>query len=377
MKDPYVVLGVDRAADADAIKKAYRKLAKANHPDLHPNDPQAVERFKEIGAAYEILSDEKKRAHFDRFGAFEGGGMPQPGAGRDPRVNFDFGGGPWGGGVENLGGGGIEDLIGSFFGGAAPGAAGMRGPQPGDDLVATAAVPFKAVLEGMTLEFRVRRAEPCGRCAGRGENPLPKPEKCAACGGRGQVGAKRGPLSFARPCASCNGTGTKTGTPCPACRHGLIEETVSLKAKIPPGVDTGTRLRLAGQGHAGELGGPRGDLYLQVTVAPHALYGRSGDALTLELPVSFSEAALGTKLEIPTPRGAKTIRIPPGTQPGQQLRLRESGFPLSRGGIGDLIVTVKVEVPKVIDADTRELLQKLEKELAPAGREELLKKAAP
>ncbi len=374
MKDPYAALDVERTASIDEIKKAYRKLAKANHPDLHPGDAQAADRFKEIGAAYEILSDERKRAHYDRFGSFEPGAMPPPGAGG--RVNFDFGGGPWSGpgGVENLGGG-IEELLGSFFGGGA--AVRERGSEPGEDLTAAVAVPFRVALEGTTLELRVDRLDACGRCGGRGETPLPAPVKCPECDGRGQVKAKRGPLAFARPCAACRGTGTKTGTPCPACTRGRVRASATVKARIPTGVDTGTRLRLPGQGNAGSGGGARGDLYLQVTVEPHPLWGRAGDALTLEWPVSFAEAALGAKLEIPTPGGTKTIRIPPGTQPGQQLRVRESGIPLARGGTGDLIVTVKVEVPKLVDADTRDLLAKLDQELGAAqAREELLKKAA-
>jgi molecular chaperone DnaJ len=378
MKDPYAVLGVSKTATPEEIKKAYRKLARQHHPDLHPNDPAAVEKFKELGAANETLSDPAKRAHYDRFGDLDFGGASPPGppgpAGA-PRVNFDFGGGPFPGGAG--GGGNLEDLLGSFFGGG--GAGGRRapaGPQAGEDLTASVTVPFQVVLEGTTLDLRVNRLAACHSCHGKGEIPLAQPQVCHACGGKGQTGAKRGPLSFARPCAACHGSGKITGNPCGTCRgEGRVEESASLKAKIPAGVDTGTRLRLPGQGHAGEHGGPRGDLFLLVNVLPHPLYGRQGDALTLELPVSFTEAALGAKVEIPTPHGRKTIRIPPGTSGGQQLRVREAGIPLARGGVGDLIVTVKIDVPALIDEKAKELLKNLEKQLDRDPRAELFKKS--
>lgn len=378
MKDPYAVLGVSKTATAEEIKKAYRKLARQHHPDLHPNDPSAVEKFKEIGAANETLSDAAKRAHYDRFGDLDFTAAPPPGPAGAPRVNFDFGGGPFsGGGTGGGGGGNLEDLLGSFFGGgAAGGRRGVTGPQAGEDLTASVTVPFQVALEGTTLDLRLNRLAACATCHGRGEIPLAQPQSCTVCGGKGQTGTKRGPLSFARPCAACHGTGRKTGNACGSCRgEGRIEETASLKAKIPAGVDTGTRLRLPGQGHAGEAGGPRGDLYLQVNVLPHALYGRQGDALTLELPVSFTEAALGAKVEIPTPHGRKTIRIPPGTTGGQQLRVREAGIPLARGGTGDLIVTVRIDVPKLVDEKAKELLKELEKQLDRDPRAELFSKA--
>lgn len=382
MRDLYSILGVNKTATPEELKKAYRKLARQHHPDLHPNEPEAADKFKEISAAYETLSDEKKRAHYDRFGdldfdartaAGEGG---TPGPGRGPRVNADFRGGPWTGGAENFGGGNIEDLLGSFFGGAGgrPGAAADSGPQRGEDLTAAVSVPFKVVLEGTMLDLRVRRLAPCPRCQGRGEIPLSSPQTCGTCKGTGQTGAKRGPLAFARPCPACHGEGRITGSPCSNCEGGRIEETASIKAKIPAGVDTGTRLRLAGQGHAGGRSGERGDLFLLVNVEAHALWGRAGDALTLELPVSYPEAALGAKVEIPTPRGNKTIRIPAGTQNGQQLRVRESGIPLARGGIGDLLVSVRVEVPSFLDEKTKELLRDLEKQLGSDPRAELFKK---
>ena len=383
MRDLYSILGVGKTASPEELKKAYRKLAKAHHPDLHPNEPGASDKFKEISAAYETLSDEKKRAHYDRFGDLDfearaaAGAGEAAGPGRGPRVNADFRGGPWTGGAENFGGGNIEDLLGSFFGGGGrPGApAPDRGPQRGEDLTAAVTVPFKVVLEGTTLDLRVRRLAPCPRCHGRGEIPLTAPQTCAVCKGTGQTGAKRGPLAFARPCPACHGAGRITGTPCGNCDGGRIEETASIKAKIPTGVDTGTRLRLAGQGHAGVQGGERGDLYLLVNVEAHPLWGRAGDALTLELPVSFPEAALGAKVEIPTPQGNKTIRIPPGTQSGQQLRVRESGIPLARGGIGDLLVSIRVEVPNILDEKTKELLRNLEKQLDRDPRAELFKKS--
>lgn len=381
MRDLYSILGVAKSATPEELKKAYRKLAKAHHPDLHPNEPEAADKFKEISSAYETLSDEKKRAHYDRFGDLDfdqrtAGAGAAPGPGRGPRVNVDFRGGPWTGGVENLGGGNIEDLLGSFFGGAGGRGGGPAdpGPQRGEDLTAAVTVPFKVVLEGTTLDLRLHRLAPCPRCHGRGEIPLSAPQTCSTCKGTGQTGAKRGPLAFARPCPACHGAGRITGTPCGNCDGGRIEETATIKAKIPAGVDTGTRLRLAGQGHAGMKNGERGDLYLLVNVEPHPLWGRAGDALTLELPVSFPEAALGAKVEIPTPHGHKTIRIPPGTQSGQQLRVRESGIPLARGGIGDLLVSVKVEVPGILDEKTKDLLRDLEKQLDRDPRAELFRK---
>ncbi len=354
-RDYYEVLGVGKEADEAEIKKAYRKLAVKYHPDKNPGDKAAEEKFKELGEAYEVLGHPEKRAAYDRYGhrAFEPGG--------------GFGGGGFGGGMhvdpfeifrEVFGGSGIFD---EFFGGGGGGARGGReSARRGSDLRYDMELTFEEAVFGCEKEIRVRRAAPCRSCDGSGAAPGSRKVTCPTCGGNGNVRASVGGfISMLQTCPRCQGSGSTVEKPCPKCNgSGLSEGTSQVKLRVPPGVDTGTRLRSAGEGEAGPRGGEPGDLYVVLHVQEHPVFKRDGEDLYCEVPIPFTTAALGGEVRVPTLGGPATIRIPAGTQGGKILRLRGKGVPSLRGaGVGDLHVRLLVEVPTRLSKDQRKLLE--------------------
>jgi molecular chaperone DnaJ len=367
-KDYYQVLGVSKDASQEEIKKAYRRLARANHPDANPDDSEAERRFKEVGEAYSVLGDEQKRREYDelrRLGAagFAGGG---PGAG-------GFGGG--------FDAGDLGDLLNQMFGqGAAggfsggPRTAGRRRPAKGQDLRADVHLTFEDALAGVRTTLRVTGDGACDTCGGSGAAPGTRPTTCPTCGGRGQVAVDQGPFSFAQPCQTCGGRGQKIDSPCATCDgQGRVVKPRQLTVKVPAGVKDGAVIRVAGRGGPGAGGGPAGDVLVTVHVEPHPLFGRRGDDVTLEVPISYSEAALGTKVTVPTPDGStRTIKIPSGTTSGRTFRIRGEGAPKKGGGQGDLLVTARIEVPSKPSKEQKKLLEQLAEFDDPDARERRL-----
>jgi molecular chaperone DnaJ len=345
-RDCYEVLGVERTAEPDEIKKAYRKLALKYHPDKNPGDKTAEEKFKELGEAYEILSEPQKRALYDQHGhaAFDrrAGGFGS-GPFHDPFEIFR----------EVFGGGGIFD---DLFGG---GRADPSQPQRGNDLRYDMEISFAEAAHGCEKEISVTKLAPCDTCQGSGAEAGSKIRTCPVCGGRGQVVNSRGIFSIAQTCPQCQGAGRVLEKPCKACHgQGRRERAAKIKLRIPAGVDTGSRLRSAGNGEAGFRGGPPGDLYVVLHVQAHAIFQRDGDDLLCEVPVSFVQAALGAEIEVPALDGAEMIKIPAGTQPGTMFRLKNKGIQNVQGyGRGDLHVRVNVEVPTRLSQAQRAKLQ--------------------
>ena len=357
--DYYELLGVDRNASEDALKKAYRKLAVKYHPDKNPGDKNAETKFKEISQAYDILKDPKKRANYDQFGhaAFQngmGGGSYQ-GGGVDP---FDLFREAFGG---NAGGGGIfEDL---FGGGRSSG-----GAQAGADLRYDLEITLEEAAKGVEKRIRYRRYCTCSTCQGTGAEPGTGKTTCQSCQGTGQISTNRGFISFRQVCPDCSGTGSIIEKPCSQCRgEGRTIEQSTLKAKIPAGVHTGSRIRSAGNGEAGTHGGPSGDLYIIVIVKEHELFERHEDDLFCEVPIKFSLACLGGSIHVPTLFGKGNLKIPEGTQTGTTFRLRGQGMPHLRGGQGDLLVRIQVEVPKKLSKDQRAKLEAFSEACGDAG----------
>jgi len=347
--DYYEVLSVSRDADTQTIKSAYRKLAVQYHPDKNPGDKKAEEKFKEAAEAYAVLSDPDKRARYDRFGHQ---GVSGAGAqGFDPTIFADF---------SDLfaGLGGLGDLFG--FG---AGRRGGRRPARGADLRYDLNLSFEEAAFGVSTQLKIPRFETCDRCAGNGSADGRAPSPCNACGGRGQVAFNRGFMTVARTCPQCGGEGTQITDPCTRCRgQGLVEKQREIEVKIPGGVDTGARLRLAGEGEHGRHGGPAGDLYVVLTVKPHRTFRRDGADVHADLPLSYAQAVLGAAIEAETLHGTEKVDVPAGTQPGHQFRLRGKGADrLDRGGRGDHIVRVKIVVPKPgeLDEERVELLRRL------------------
>jgi len=357
-RDYYAVLGVERSAGADEIKKAYRKLALQFHPDRNPDDPDAEKRFKEAAEAYDVLGDPERRKQYDQmrsmpagFGGFPGGaGGAGAGGGFDLNDFLREQGG---------GGGGLGDLFGGLFGGGR-----ARGPQPGPrrgaDLEAEATVNFTDAVEGATISLRLSSDAPCGTCNGTGGKPGTTPKICPTCDGAGMVAASTGgAFTLNETCPRCAGRQLTYDEPCPTCLgSGRGSSSRTIQARIPAGVKDGQRIRLRGKGAAGERGGSPGDLFVTVKVTPHRLFGRSGDNLTLTVPVSFDEAALGADIRVPTLSGPTvTLKIPPGTPNGRTFRVRGKGLAGKDGrGVartGDLLVTVEVHVPATLNAEAR------------------------
>jgi molecular chaperone DnaJ len=350
-RDYYEILGIDRDAGEEEIKKAYRKQALKFHPDKNPGEKAAEEKFKEVGEAYEVLSDPQKRAAYDQYGndAFEprrrmggrGGGF------HDPFEVFR----------EAFGGGGVEDIFEQFFGGGAR--RDPSGPERGANLRYDLEIGFEEAAHGCEKEISLTKLDTCETCHGSGAEAGAQKKNCQLCGGRGQVITARGIFSIAQTCPRCGGAGRTVDKPCRKCHgNGRLERTTRKMIRIPPGVDTGTRLRSAGDGEAGVRGGSAGDLFVVLHVKAHSIFQREGDDLVYELPVSFVQAALGAEIEVPSLNGKVPLRIPAGTQTGQMFRVKGKGIKNAQGyGWGDLHVRVNVEVPANLNAIQRAKLQ--------------------
>ena len=349
-KDYYKVLGVAETATAKEITKAYRKLARDSHPDTHPGDAAAEDRFKEVSAAYDVLGDETKRKEYDevrRLGPVGGFGPGGPG------------GGP-GGTTFNVGADGLGDLLGQMFGRGrrGGGASAAGGPQRGADVEATLTLDFADAVRGLTTTLYLTTDAQCGTCNGSGAKPGTSPKVCSRCGGRGVVDDNQGFFSFSSPCQACAGRGVTIESPCPTCRGAGVEKRQrEVQARIPAGVADGQKIRLKGRGAPGRNGGPAGDLIVECHVVAHPRFGRDGDNLTVRVPVSFDQAALGGEIEVPTLDGSPvTLRIKAGTQPGSRHRVRGKGVVTAKHH-GDLIVTVDVQVPTHLTAEQRSAVE--------------------
>ena len=367
--DYYELLGVPRKAPVKEIRAAYRKLARKYHPDLNPGDKSAEEKFKQIQEAYEVLSDAKKRQMYDQFGfnAPGAGGAPGPGAGyggvSPEDIHFDFGGFDFGGGGQGAAGGGtsFRDLFSQFFRGATAAQAGQE-REPGTDLEYQIDITVAEAMRGTVKKLNFTRLDVCNVCHGTGAQPGDE-KVCPTCGGSGQTTQVSGKMRFQITCPRCGGRG-RLQTMCRNCGgEGRVQRVETLDVRIPPGAQTGSRVRVAGRGNAGMHGGPPGDLYIIMKVEPHPFFERRGDDLYTVVPVTVTEASLGAKVEVPTIDGRAQVRIPPATNSGKRLRLREKGAPSARhaGKRGDQIVEVQVVVPKPEDERVRNLLKELGK----------------
>ncbi|MFF4891549.1 molecular chaperone DnaJ [Micromonospora chersina] len=378
-KDYYAALGVEKSASSDEIKKSYRKLARESHPDHNPGDPKAEERFKAVSEAYAVLGDEKKRREYDEMRSLFGSGAFRRnarGAGQPGGMPFDvsdlFGGGA-AGGEARFGGGGLGDLFSSIFtGGGAGGAARPRGPARGRDVETEVALDFPDAVRGVTLPLTLRAPGVCDTCHGNGAKPGTQPVACPVCHGAGVTTRNQGSFSFSEPCRNCQGVGTIVEEKCPECQGtGGVTKTRTLNVRFPAGVADGQRIRLAGRGEPGERGGPAGDLFVHVKVRPDELFGRTGDDLTLTVPITFAEAVLGTDLRVPTLDGTVTLRVPPGTPSGRVLRARGKGVVRKDGRAGDLLVTLDVVVPATLSDEARAALETFAEQTPSAAREHL------
>jgi len=345
-RNPYDVLGVGKNASDDEIKKAYRKLARELHPDRNPDDATAEERFKDVQAAYDILSDKEKREAYDRFGE-AGPGGPQ-------------GFGPDGVRFENVDLGDLSDLLGNFgsFFGRGQRAARPR-PERGADLESRVRISFDDALEGVQIRVPDELESACHVCGGSGAEPGTAPRTCPDCHGSGVISDSQGLFALSHPCPRCRGNGVIVDTPCKAC-HGSGRERVTRRyqVKVPAGAKDGTRIRLKGKGEPGANGGPAGDLFVRVEVTPSPLYERRGADLLLEVPVTYPEAALGASVQIPTPQGPVALKVPAGSENGKLLRVKGRGAPkLNGGGKGDLLARLRVTVPKKLTKAEKEALE--------------------
>ncbi|MBV0913568.1 molecular chaperone DnaJ [Anianabacter salinae] len=354
-RDYYDVLGVARGASADEIKKAYRTKAKELHPDRNSDNPNAENQFKEANEAYDVLKDPEKKAAYDRFGhaAFEGGGGRPGGYG---------GGGAGGPDFASAFSDVFDDLFGDFMGGRQGG--GRQRATRGSDLRYNMRVSLEDAFEGIQKTINVPTSVACSVCSGTGAEGGSEPQTCPTCSGMGKVRAQQGFFTVERTCPTCSGIGQIIKNPCSACGGaGRTEKNRSLSVNVPPGVETGTRIRLGGEGEAGLRGGPSGDLYIFIEVEPHALFERDGAELHCRVPVSMAKAALGGDIEVPTIDGGRSrVKIPPGSQSGRQMRLRGKGMPHLRGGQhGDMFIEMAVETPVNLTARQKELLEEFEK----------------
>lgn len=351
-RDYYEVLGVSKDASEAEIKSAYRKKAKECHPDLHPNDKNAEERFKELNEANEVLSDPEKRKRYDQFG-FDG---PQMGGGSGGAGGFDFSG---------FGGmGGFESIFDTFFGGMG-GSARRAGPVQGNDLQHRITITFEEAAFGCEKSVDFFRNENCDVCGGTGAKPGTQPQTCPTCKGSGQVRTGGGFMVTVRTCPTCHGEGKIIKDRCQTCGGtGRVRRKRSLKLRIPAGIQDGVSLVKRGEGEPGMRGGPAGDLYITVTVKPHRLFMRDGNNILLDMPISITQAALGAEIDVPTLEKPVKQRIPEGTQTGTQFRIKGQGIPSLKNGLkGDLILTVHVEVPRKLNERQKDLLRQLEQSL--------------
>lgn len=352
-RDFYEVLGIARGASADEIKKAYRSKAKELHPDRNQDNPAAEAQFKEVNEAYECLKDDQKKAAYDRFGhaAFDGG---MGGGPRGPQGNADFASA-----FSDV----FEDLFGDFMGGRGGGGGGRTRATRGSDLRYNMRVTLEEAFKGVQKTINVPTALNCTACNGTGAEGATEPQTCPTCAGMGKVRAQQGFFTVERTCPTCNGAGQIVKNPCKVCRGaGRVEKDRSLSVNIPAGVETGTRIRLGGEGEAGLRGGPAGDLYIFIEVREHAIFQRDGVNLYCRIPVSMATAALGGEVEVPTIDGGRSmVKVPAGSQTGKQMRLRGKGMPALRGGgSGDMLIEVAVETPINLTTRQRELLREFE-----------------
>src|SRR5690242_7612186 len=373
-KDYYKVLGVSKDASADEIKKSYRKLARKHHPDANKGNTASEEKFKEISEAYNVLSDEKRRKEYDEARSLFGGGVRMPG----PGGQGGFGGFDLGdifGSQPGSTGGRLGDLLGGVFGNR--GGTQAR-PRRGADIETEASLTFGDAIDGATVSLRLAGEGPCGSCAGTGAKAGTVPRVCPTCEGTGQASRNLGGFALSEPCKTCRGRGLVVDDPCPVCSgSGRAMSTRTIQARIPAGVGDGQRIKLKGKGAPGERGGPAGDLYVRVHVSPHPVFGRSGHNLTVTVPVTFTEAALGADIKVPVHKAMPvSLRIPEGTPNGRTFRVRGKGVRRSDGTVGDLLVTVNVQVPKDVNGEAREALETFRKVTeGPDPRDELLRQA--
>ena len=363
-RDYYEVLGIQKGASEDEIKKAYKKLARKYHPDMNPGDKEAEEKFKEVNEANEVLSDPEKKARYDQFGF----------AGVDPNYGAGAGGGAYGGGFDF---GDLGDIFGSFFGGGFGG--GQRrnpnAPQRGESIRASVSVSFTEAAFGCEKSVTLERSEQCPTCKGNGCAPGTTPEICPDCHGTGTVQTRRqtpmGVFASNGPCRKCGGTGRLIHQPCPDCRGtGAVRKRKTIKVNIPAGIDHGQTISLRGQGNAGKNGGSAGDLLITVMVQPHELFRRDGVDVFCEAPITFAQAVLGAELEIPTIDGKVKYSIPEGTQTGTVFRLKGKGIPVLNGrGRGDQYVTVTIETPRNLNKEQKEALRRFSETLGESNYE--------
>jgi molecular chaperone DnaJ len=350
VKDLYETLGVSRGASQDEIKKAYRKLARQYHPDTNPGDAEAEERFKEVQTAYDVLSDAEKRKQYDRFGSANG--RPGPGGGFNVGAEgFDF---------ADLGD--LGDIFGGLFGGfGSRGRAQQQRGRRGRDVEVEVRLSFEDSLHGVETKIPVELETACRECGGSGAKPGTAPILCPECHGRGVVSESQGLFALSQPCPRCRGNGTVIEDPCPNCKGtGRERRTKRYTVKIPAGVKDGSRVRLRGKGEAGYGGAEAGDLYVVTRVAPSKTFERRGDDLVVDVPVSFTDAAMGGNVRVPTPDGPVTVKVKPGTTDGKLLRVKGKGAPKLKGsGRGDVLARVKIQVPKKLSKKQRELLEEL------------------
>lgn len=357
-KDYYEVLGVARDASTAEIKKAYRKVAMKHHPDRNPGDKESEDRFKQANEAFEVLSDENKRARYDQFG--HDGVDPQAGAGA-----ADFG---------DI----FSDIFGDIFGGGARAGGGRTRMRKGADLRYNLELSLEDAVKGTTARIRIPTAVECKVCDGSGARKGSSPVDCSTCNGLGQVRMQQGFFSVQQTCPHCQGSGKQIKDPCRSCHgHGMVEESKTLSVKVPPGVDNGDRIRLSGEGQPGSNGGPAGDLYVQVSVKEHQFFEREGRHLHCEVPISFVDAALGGELQVPTLDGQVKLKIPPETQSGKTFRLRGKGVASVRGGPpGDLLCRVVIETPVKLTRRQRELLQEFQEIADSEGKKQSPRKTS-
>ncbi len=358
-RDYYEVLGVEKDISEDELKKAYRKKAKLYHPDLHPGDAEAEKNFKEVNEAYEVLSDKDKRARYDQFGH----------AGVDPNFGAGGGGNPFGGGFGGFDFGDIGDIFGSFFGGGFGGqgrGGNPNAPRRGSNIEATVAISFEEAAKGCIKKIDIQRIETCDECSGSGAEKGTQPVTCANCQGRGSVVTQQrtpfGVMQTQQPCSQCQGRGKKIEKPCTKCNgKGRIRRTVNETVNIPEGIDDEQAFRIVGKGNAGTNGGGSGDLIVEVFVRPHPVFTRHGFDVLCEVPVTFTQAALGDEITVPTLDGKVKFTIKEGTQPGDEFRLKGKGIKrMNSYGRGDQYVRIIVEVPRELNREQKKLLKKFE-----------------